>query len=77
METSYPAKLVEKLIRSKACAHYLLLYAVFNSLNWVTRLHIISALVTTYSVAMTTLAYEIHSKMTYHFALLKNKQGYS
>ena len=33
MEASYPAKRVEQRIRSKARAHYLSLYAVFNSLR--------------------------------------------
>ena len=33
MKASYPAKRIEKRIRSKACTHQLSLYAVFNSLS--------------------------------------------
>ena len=40
MEVSYQAKKVEKCIRSKVCAHYLLLYALLNSLSQVTHLPI-------------------------------------
>ena len=40
MEASCPVKRVEKRIRTKACAHSLSLYAVFNYLSQVTGLHI-------------------------------------